>query len=113
MKLSKVVELTKGEYLCRQKNDPDIICCMASDMMSDVLAFAEAGSLLITGLTNSQSVRTADIADISGIIYIRGKKPDEQTVELAGELSITLISTELGMFETCGILSAEGLRGVC
>ncbi len=113
MKLSKIIELLNAQFINNNGNDPEITCCMSSDMMSDVLAFAEAGALLITGLISTQSVRTADIADAVAIVYIRGKVPDEQTIELAKELNIPLISTKLSMFETCGILYAESIRGVC
>jgi len=114
MKLSRVRELVNGIYLTGDpENDPDVANCMGSDMMSDVLAFAEPGAILITGLINAQSVRTADIADSVAVIYVRGKKPEETVIELAKELSIPLISTELGMFDTCGVLAKEGLGGIC
>lgn len=95
------------------ENEPDVTACMGTDMMSDVLAFAEPGALLVTGLINSQSVRTAEIADAAGIVYVRGKEPDEHAIELAIELSIPLFTTELSMFETCGILCAAGMKGIC
>jgi len=114
MKLSRISELLTCEVLsCFDKLDGDIRSCMSSDMMSDVLAFANPGSLLLTGLTNSQSVRTAAIADAGAIVYLRGKKPDKQTIELAEQLSIPLMCTDLGMFEACGILHKEGLTGIC
>jgi predicted transcriptional regulator len=93
--------------------DLGVITVLASDMMSDVLAFAEPGALLVTGLTNSQSVRTADIADVTAIVYIRGKRPDDATVALARQLSIPVLVTEIGMVAACGILSSAGLQGVC
>ena len=114
MKLSKVLELVDGTFLTGDSdNDPVVSGCMGSDMMSDVLAFAQPGAVLITGLISSQSVRTADVADSVAVVYVRGKKPDESVIELAQELSIPLISTRLGMFETCGILAKAGLTGIC
>jgi len=83
-----------------------------SDLMSDVLAFGKPGILLLTGLTNSQSVRTANIIDASGIVYVRGKKPDEEGRKLAEEMNIPLLSTKFMMFATCGILYSKGLPGV-
>jgi predicted transcriptional regulator len=82
-------------------------------MMSDVLAYAEPGALMVTGLVNSQSVRTADIADAAAIIYVRGKRPDDQTVGLADEMNNPLLASDMGLFEACGILYAAGLKGVC
>ena len=113
MKLTEVINHLNAEYLCLDGADPEVTCCMGADMMSDVLAFAEAGALLITGLISSQSVRTADVADASAVLYIRGKRPDEQTIALACELNIPLLTTNENMFNTCGILYKAGLKGVC
>jgi predicted transcriptional regulator len=90
----------------------EVEAAAASDGMSEVLASAHPGALLITGLTNIQSVRTADVADISAILYVRGKRPNEKTIQLAREKKIVLIATALGMFEACGILRDHGLKGV-
>ena len=114
MKLSEIKELLDCKLLTSfELPDVGISRCLCSDMMSDVLAFAEPGALLITGLTNSQSVRTADIADSAAVLYIRGKKPDKQTLEMADEMGIPVLSTEKGMFTASGILHKHGLRGIC
>jgi predicted transcriptional regulator len=114
MKLSEVKELLDCELLTADSAfDPEETVCMGADMMSDVLAFARPGALLLTGLTNMQSVRTADIAEATGIVYVRGKRPDEQTVQLAEDMKIPLLSTEMNMFDACGILYSAGLKGIC
>ena len=81
-----------------------------ADLMSDVLAFSASHSLLITGLTNAQVVRTAEVASIQAIIFVQGKKPDSVTIALADEKKIPLIATQYSMFETCGRLYEKGLR---
>ena len=83
----------------------------SSDMMSDVLAYAEEQSVLITGLCNPQVVRTAEMMDIVCIIFVRGKKPDAHTLEMAKDRNIVILSTAHQMFTTCGILYSNGLRG--
>jgi predicted transcriptional regulator len=90
--------------------EDQVEAAISSDLMSDVLAFAEPGSVLITGLTNAQSVRTADVADIKAIIYVRGKQPATEAVQLADELGIPLMVSKLMMFEASGILFRNGLR---
>jgi predicted transcriptional regulator len=82
-----------------------------SDLMSDVLAFIKPDALLLTGLNNAQVVRTADIADVRAIVFVRGKRPDRETIELAKEKGIPLLTTNLLMYESCGRLYAKGLRG--
>ncbi len=83
----------------------------ASDLLSDVLAFAKEGTLLITGITNPQVVRTAEMLELLGIVLVRGKRPDEDAVKLARAKKIPLLCTRYIMFETCGRLFANGLAG--
>ncbi|MCD6570223.1 MAG: transcriptional regulator [Deltaproteobacteria bacterium] len=80
-------------------------------MISDVLAFATPGCLLITGLINHQCIRTAYTLDIAAIIIVRGKRPSEQVVQLAGELKIPILATKYILFETCGRLYQNRIVG--
>jgi hypothetical protein len=75
-----------------------------ADLMSDVLAFSINNSLLITGLTNTQVIRTAEVANIKAIVFIQNKRPDMQTISLADEKNIPRLGTDLSMFDTCGLL---------
>jgi predicted transcriptional regulator len=81
-----------------------------ADLMSDVLAFTHVGTLLMTGLTNPQVVRTAEIAGIKAIVFVRGKTPPPETLALAEEKDIPLIVTKFTMYETCGRLYKSGLK---
>ena len=82
-----------------------------SDMMSDVLAFVKNQSVLLTGLVNPQVVRTAEMMDMVCIVFVRGKEPDESIIELAESKDIILLKTKHRMFNTCGLLYDNGLRG--
>ena len=82
-----------------------------ADLMSDVLAFIKPDALLLTGLTNVQSVRTAHVAEVKAIVYVRGKCPDQDVVALAQEEGIVLLATNLPLYESCGRLYARGLPG--
>ncbi len=113
MKLREIQALLKAEVVCGEEYlDKDIEYAGASDLMSDVLAFGRAGLLLITGLSNAQSVRTADIVEAKAIIYVRGKKPDKDGIELAKKKGIPLLSTRLMMYKTCGLLFSHGIAGI-
>jgi predicted transcriptional regulator len=98
--------LAGGEAL-----DIEVDTAVAADGMSAVLAALHPGALLITGLANIQSVRTADVAFISAILYVRGSRPNETAIEFARKKKIVLLSTALGMFDTCGTLRNQGLKG--
>lgn len=98
--------LTGGELLHRQ-----IETCCGSDMMSDVLAFTKTNTLLCTGLTNMQVVRTADMTELSALVFVRGKLPDAEIVEAAAEDNLPVLVTDYTLFEACGILYEAGIRG--
>lgn len=81
----------------------------ASDLMSDVLAFSRAGSVLLTGLVTVQTIQTAYIAEIGAVVFVRGKKPGEAIIELAREKRIAVLATPFSMYEACGLLYRKGL----
>lgn len=83
-----------------------------ADLMSDVLAFSVTDSLLITGLTNAQVVRTAEVADIKAVVFVQGKMPTAETIAMAEEKDIPLLVTGLSMFDACGRLYEKGLRSL-
>ena len=113
MTLTRIQELLAAEVLCgTHDQDLEIKVAKASDLMSDVLAYTGPGKLLLTGLTNNQVVRTCEIAGVSAIVFVRGKKPPADTIELATQCNICLLATRLSMFESCGVLFSHGVRGV-
>ena len=79
--------------------------------MSDVMAFAKADSLLLTGLTNAQVVKTAASRNIAAIILVRGKEPSTEAIDMAKELQIPILTTQYILFETAGILYTKGIVG--
>ncbi len=87
-----------------------IAACFAADLMSDVLAFAEPGALLVTGLASIQSAHTADVAEMAAILYVAGKRPAQPVLDLARGNGLPVLCTPLSMFETCGRLHRAGLR---
>lgn len=112
MKLGEIKDVLQCQVLSGEDDlSTEVETVVASDGMSEILAFARPGALMITGLTNIQSVRTADIANVRAIVYIRGKRPNETAINLARESNIPVLATGLGMFDVCGILRELGLKG--
>ena len=101
-------ESISGEDLLRQT---EVISACGSDLMSDVLAFTKEKTLLLTGLTNPQVIRTAEINDMVGILFVRGKRPPQETINLAKSKGLPVLMTTYPLFETCGILFGAGLKG--
>ena len=112
MKLRDVRDILDAEVIVGEDNlDLEVKTAFGADLMSDVLAFAKAGSLLLTGLTNTQVIRTANVLDIAAIILVRGKKPSSETIALAKELKIPILTTKYILFETAGRLYTKGITG--
>lgn len=112
MTLKKVIEILGAEVvLATADMGAEISSVCSSDLMSDLLHFSTTPkSLLVTGLINTQVVRTAEIADIKAIAFVLGKRPDGETIEMARQKGIILLITRFSRFTACGILYAEGLR---
>lgn len=112
MTIKEISEILHADVLCCEENTShEVHTACGSDMMSDVLAFVKNQSVLLTGLCNPQVVRTAEMMDIICIVFVRGKQPDENMLELAKERGIPLLSTKHRMFNACGMLYDHGLRG--
>ncbi|MBR5614789.1 MAG: hypothetical protein IKW64_05780 [Clostridia bacterium] len=112
MKLSTVKELLDGTVLTGgELLEQEVDSAFGSDLMSDVLAFVENRVLLLTGLVNPQVVRTAEMMDISAIVFVRGKCPDENVVELAKSKGMVIITTEDTLYVASGKLYSNGLTG--
>ncbi len=112
MTLREIADLLDAKVLVGENHlDIEVQTAFAADLMSDVLAFAKPGSIMITGLTNPQIVRIASIVDNSAILLVRGKIPPEDTLHLAEELEIPVLSTRYILFETSGRLYANGIVG--
>jgi len=112
MTLDEVLMLVDGEMLVAPQFNVDIERACASDLMSDVLLFVKPSMLLITGLTNPQVVRTADMAEALAIVFARGKYPPENTLALARKMGIAILLSPYTVFEASGRLYAAGLKGM-
>ncbi len=110
MKITDIITYVEGTLLspCHDVNI-DIKGGFTGDLMSDVLASIQPESILITGLSNPQVVRTALIADVRLIVFGRGKKPSEDTVKLAISEQIPIVTSKLGLYEISARLASHGL----
>jgi hypothetical protein len=113
MRLGDVLDLLNGRALSADF-DPDLEfrAAYAADLMSDVLTYAGESGVLLTGLPNALVVRTAEVAGLTAIVFVRGKEPAAETVAMAAEKGIPLATTKCTMFEACGRLYMAGVQGL-
>lgn len=83
----------------------------ACDLMSDVLSFNCEDVVLLTGLTHQQVVRTAEVAGIRAVVFVRNKRPDQDVLAMATDFELPILGTRLSLFEASGVLFIRGLRG--
>lgn len=112
MKISTIRELLEADVItCEEGLTRHVYSACGSDMMSDVLAYVKDQAVLLTGLVNSQVIRTAEMMDMNCIVFVRSKMPTAEMIELAKESDIVLLATSKRMYEACGILYSNGLIG--
>lgn len=112
MKISEIQTILNAEPICGvDLGEREVFTACGSDMMSDVLAFVKEQAVLLSGLVNPQVIRTAEMMDMNCIVFVRGKRPDVDMIDLAEERDIVLMCTKLDMFTACGLLYNNGLKG--
>ena len=112
MTFGDMVDILHAKVLCGEDmldHPAKTVCC--SDLMSDVLAFVNEKSVLITGLVNPHVIRTADMLDLKCLVFARGKIPPEEILEAAREQGMMVMATKETAFTTSGLLYEAGLRG--
>ena len=111
MTVLEAVKIVDGDFFSgKDKANMEIASACGADLMSDVMAFVKEKVLLLTGLVNPQVIRTAELLDIHCIIFVRGKIPGRDMIELAEQSEIILAGTKLSMFIACGKLYESGLK---
>lgn len=110
MQLKKIINLLEAKiYNGQDKMEAVVDSACGCDLMSDVLCFAKEDIILLTGLNNPHVIRTAEMAGINYVSFVRGKEPSRDLLDLANELNITVLSTKLPLYEACGRLYVAGL----
>lgn len=111
MKAGKIAEIINGKVICGEcQADHEVEYAFASDLMSDVLTIDHENVLLITGLTNLQAIRTAEMADIRVLVFVRNKQVTEDIINLANENGMILIECPFTMYKTSGLLYQAGVK---
>ncbi len=112
MKLTEVKQLLDAKvYAGEDRLDMEVREACGSDLMSDVLAFVKEQALLLTGLQNLQVLRTAEMMDIEVVVFVRGKVPTQDIIDFASSRDMVIMTTELPMYVSCGLLYSNGLQG--
>ncbi|MCL2479033.1 MAG: hypothetical protein FWF22_06000 [Treponema sp.] len=111
MTVAEAVRLLDGQFFCREENgDLEVASACGADLISDVMAFVKEKVLLLTGLVNPQVIKTAELLDIHAIIFVRGKTPGREMIDMADAAGIILAGTKHTLYISCGKLYEAGLK---
>ncbi len=83
----------------------------ASDLLSDVLANAPAGGMLLTLQVHMNVVAVAVHAGLAGVVFTSGMKPEEAVRARAAAQNLALFATRDATFDAAGKLYGLGIRG--
>ena len=112
-RVKDIQQVLEAEVLSGEdKLDAEVKYVGSADMMSDILALVKPGTLILTGYTYPQVVRTALVTDLLGLVVVRGKNIPPETIELARQNNLLLMRTKNWMYSSCGKLYGLGLRGI-
>ena len=110
MTVSAIAELLAARVHTGNHNlEFDIKSACGADLMSDVMAFVKEDVVLLTGLVNAQTVRTAHLLDIPVVVFVRGKIPEQDLIDEAVRDGIVLMTTHETLFLACGKLYEAGI----
>ena len=111
MTIREVARILDARWVCcEEAADQEVQYAFASDMMSDGLAHVSEDTMILTGLINSQSVRTAEMLDVPCLVFVRGKIPQQDAVARAKQIGLPMLLTSCSLFEACGRLYTAGMR---
>jgi len=111
MEIDAIRQILNAKIISTKKMCRNIEKIYVSDLMSDVLTYGRDVQLLITSLTNQQTIRTIEMIEIPAVCYTNGKMPGKETIELANKHKIIILTTELSTFKVTGKLFDAGLQG--
>jgi hypothetical protein len=114
MNLDDIAQELGLEYLTPQLSDTqavDIAAGYASDLLSDVLANAPQGGVLVTLQVHLNVVAVASHAELSAVIFSAGRRPDDDVIAKAVEEDVHLYRSTDDTFEVVGRLHDLGVKG--
>ena len=114
MQVADIIEQTQAKVLTLSSDQSQFLIdkAFSSDLMSDVLTIDTENLMLITGLNNLQTIRTAEMAEVRCILFARNKRPDKEMIALAENENIVLLISEKSVFHLSGLLFSAGLKPV-
>jgi len=112
MRLAEVADELKLRELTPQiACDAERTGGYASDLLSDVLAHAPAGGVLITLQVHLNVIAVASHAGLQAVIFASNRVPEQDVIDRAAGEGLALYVSPADTFEIAGRLYQAGIRG--
>jgi len=103
MTVKELVEKMNLTVFCGEDNmDTEIKGGYVSDLLSDVMGFAQEGHVWVTLQTHKNVIAIASLKELACVILVKGNKPDDDMLEQAKEEDIPVLGTDEQTFEVAG-----------
>jgi len=113
MKVKQIIEkLNLKVKAGANRLDNEITGGYASDLLSDVLANSEKGNIWVTLQIHQNIIAIASMKELSGIVIINGREPEEITIKKAVTENIPIMVSKMTAFELIGKLYTLGIAGM-
>jgi hypothetical protein len=107
MKVEQLNSCSEMECVLPAPAGTEVSTAFTSDLLSDVMAHAEEGSVLITIQAHKNTVAVATLVGIRAILACSGRTIPDDMAEAARERNIAIYRTPLNQFEAT--LAIHGL----
>jgi hypothetical protein len=113
LKLDRIVAELEARKLTPgvSTQEVEVSAGFVSDLLSDVLAHAPRGGVLVTVQVHMNVIAVAVHAELSAVIFASGRQPDPLVVQRAEQENVSLYVCEQQSFDVVGRLYELGLRG--
>lgn len=113
VRIRELANVLEAKVICGDDRlDEEVRIGCTSDLMSDILTLDLENLVLITGLTNLQTIRTAEFADVSCIVLVRNKKASQEMIELANESDLVVMECKYSAFKSTHLVCQAGLLAI-
>lgn len=109
MKLQEIASRLELEVLT-PFFDKEVKGVYISDNLSEVIANAQQGHLLVTGQVHNNALAAANLVEISAILVAQGKRPTEDVLKMAVKTQIPVLMTPLNRWQVATKLYEAGVR---
>jgi hypothetical protein len=101
MKVAELAEHAGIQLVSPEKHAGTLVSQVyAANTMSDLIAHASSGTILVTHLDNPQLARVAELMDAPAVCLVDGAQPGRELLDAARRAGTAVMVSGLGMADT-------------